>query len=234
VASIVLAGLTALYVALTFFIVTTSRAQLRAAHAPRLFVRLAEKFNQLAFILTNPSDNPAYDVVGAFIASYEDDAVPLSEIEMTKSVSEQLLKDQARCRTEDGIYGINSWWTYAALPARNAIEYLIPFPAKAFFVEVVLQFRSALGENFMQRFLFGFNDDKREWRLVAVQPDTPHTCKRIPLRQWQGWRARMLPRFLHGPGLGFIRLWNEYSISLATMQAGDDLEWENVGTVTTL
>lgn len=160
-AAMLTAGVTAVYVWLTFRLVSLTRRQMDALQTPHLTCVLRVADEALEVAIANHSEWPAYSVRADVVAYYWGEAQVTAVLdndirEERRDEAEgmiQSLEDTMRLGVYDRFYS-------QVIPARNRLTAPVICPGRPLYVDVLIFFRVASGGLYLQKFKFQLVDDR--------------------------------------------------------------------------
>lgn len=188
--NIILAGLTGVYVTLTFFLLRNTYKQnkiiveqLRVNSLPLFECEIMDNPDKKSpkILIKNIGDIPAFDLDIYISGILFDDDIPKKELIEKYILKKKRSKIKNVSLIEDGQYGIYERGIYPNLPSKRQIDYQTDYKVPIDQFEILLQYRDYTGNNYAQVFWFFKDKDETKFKFGLMKPVIPKIIDRFDL-----------------------------------------------------
>ncbi len=188
IATFLLAAITAVYVALTWKLLAATVAANqqnkelaweghRLQMYPQLFCFAEASGDTTTLVLQNLGSAASGDLDVLVMSSYWDEDTPVGQF-LAENASDP--SSITLTSSDFGLFGVYNRFLYASFPARRQVRVPLGFPAGHDNINVLLQFRDALGNNYSRVYwMFLSSPSDKRYRIGSLEPNCAETSSRI-------------------------------------------------------
>ena len=177
------------------------KKQFRLQTMPHVYAELKYSTpDVVVFYVYNVGKMPAFDLDIYILGVYSEEDLSISSFkEKYMRGSYKKIHLQA---DDEGLYSVSDRIVCSLLPTSKRLKAELSFPTQSVSIEVLVQYREVMGDNFSQLYWFHFSDREGRYVIGSIEPKTIEPCNRIEMKlpEKEDVEAKNVPLEMIGVG----------------------------------